>query len=335
MHAPPARAARPDQFEIMGRKIGRDRRERPPAILDPAVVAVLIGERAIERLVIQQGVARPGRPPEAAAPDEDIVCAALEILGLEIFGKSGHHGRADAGADKDIEHHAALAKGLVDTDMRRSEAAAAGGDESDRATGQEPDQAVDIDLILERDMVMHEAGQPSKPGRGAADFTAPPVVNANEAARRRGMDLAGEGFDIRQLPGGGISMTDEQHQIGLADRLPRPRRGLAVAEIDHQRRGLFEFVEPVGDFGSIQRAPGKHGVEAGGIDDLRRRSRPAPRASGDRTRPAPARTRPRSAPPFAPSASAERGGGAGWRNRRARAASSASTMAGASSARFW
>ena len=43
-----------DQFEIVGRKIGRDGRKGPPAILDPAVGAVLIGKRAIERLVIQQ-----------------------------------------------------------------------------------------------------------------------------------------------------------------------------------------------------------------------------------------------------------------------------------------
>src|SRR5258707_12525870 len=134
--------------------------------------------------MIQQTVARPGWPPEAAAPDEDLMCAALEMLSLEIFREAGHHRRADTGADKDVEHHAALAKGLVDTDMRRSEAAAASGDESNRATGQKADQAVDIDLIFESDMVMHEGGQPSKPGRGAADFTAPPVVNANEASRR-------------------------------------------------------------------------------------------------------------------------------------------------------
>jgi hypothetical protein len=42
--------------------------------------------------------------------------------------------------------------------MRRSEAAAASGDESDRATGQETDQTVDINLISESDMVMHEGG---------------------------------------------------------------------------------------------------------------------------------------------------------------------------------
>src|SRR5580765_6942742 len=117
----------------MGRKIGCDRRERPPAVLDPAVGAVLIGKRAIECLMIQQSVARPGRPPEAAAPDEDLMRAALEMLGLEIFRKAGRHRRADTGADKDIEHHAAFAKRLVDTDMRGSKAAAARGDESDRA----------------------------------------------------------------------------------------------------------------------------------------------------------------------------------------------------------
>src|ERR1700682_1884625 len=148
--------------------------------------------------MIQQGVARPGGPPKTAAPDEDLVCAALEILGLEIFRKSGHHCRADTGAGKDVEHHAALTKGLVDTDMGRSEAAATGGDESNRATGQKADQTIDIDLIFESDMVMHEGRQTSEPGRGAADFTAPPVMNANQASRRRGMNFASEGFDVRQ-----------------------------------------------------------------------------------------------------------------------------------------
>ena len=110
--------------------------------------AVLIGERAIERLVIQQRVARPGRPPEAAAFDKNLVGAALEVVGLVIFGKSRRHGGADAGADKDIERHAALAKRLVDAGMRGAEAAAAGRHESDRAAGQEADQAVDIELVL-------------------------------------------------------------------------------------------------------------------------------------------------------------------------------------------
>ena len=189
----------------MGGQIGRDRRERPPAILDPAFGAVLLGERAIERLVIQQRIARPGRPPEAAAPDEDLVGAALEMIGLVIFGKARRHRRADAGADEDIEHDAALAERLVDADMRRPKAAAAGGDESERAAGHEPDQAVDIGLILQRDMVMHEARQAGEPGRGAADLAAAPLVNANQAARRGGMNLAGEGFDLGQRTRGRLA----------------------------------------------------------------------------------------------------------------------------------
>src|SRR4029450_4951247 len=139
----------PDQFEIVGRKVGRDGRKRPPAPLDPATGAVLMVQRAMERLVIQQRIARPGRPPKAPAPDEDLVRAALEMLGFEIFGKAGHHGGADAGADKDIEHHAAFAKRLLDPDMRGSKTAAAGSDEADRAAAQEADQAVDIDLVFE------------------------------------------------------------------------------------------------------------------------------------------------------------------------------------------
>ena len=71
---------------------------------------LLLGQRAIERLVIQQGIARPGRPPEAAAFHEDVVGAALEMIGLVVLGKTRRHRRADAGADKDIEHDAALAE---------------------------------------------------------------------------------------------------------------------------------------------------------------------------------------------------------------------------------
>src|SRR5882757_10792571 len=137
----------------MGREIGRDRRERAPAILDPAVRAVLTGQRPIEHLVIQQRIARPGRPPKTAAPDKNLVGAALEILGFEILCKSSRHGRADAGAHKDIEPHAAFAKRLVDADMGGAKTAAAGGDESNRTAAEEADQAVDIDLILDRDVV--------------------------------------------------------------------------------------------------------------------------------------------------------------------------------------
>ena len=117
-------------------------------------------------------------------------------------------------------------------------------------------------------MVVHEARQPGEPGRGAADLAAAPVVNANQAARRCGMNLAGEGFDLRQGSRRRIASAHEHDHVGLADGLARPCRCFAAAEIDHQRCGMFELVEPVGDFGRIQRAPGKHGVEAGGIDDL-------------------------------------------------------------------
>jgi len=44
---------------------------------------------------------------------------------------------------------------------------------------------------------MHEGGQPSKPGRGSIDVTAPSIMNANEASRRPWVNLAGKSFDIR------------------------------------------------------------------------------------------------------------------------------------------
>src|ERR1700730_10803223 len=82
------------------------------------------------------------------------------------------------------------------------------------------------------------------------------------------MNVASESFDIRQSSRGRISTAREHDQVGLADSLARPCRGFATAKVNHQRRGVFEFVEPVSDFGCIQSAPRKHCVEAGGIDDL-------------------------------------------------------------------
>ena len=190
------------------------------------------------------------------------------MLGFEIFGKAGHHGGADAGADEDIEHHAAFAKGLVDSDMRGAKTAAAGGDEADRPAAQETDQAVDIDLIFERDVVMHERRQPGQPGRSAGDLAASMVMNADEASGRDGMNLAGEGLDFRQCGGGRLAAAREHDHVGLTDGLARPRRSVAAAEIDHQRRGVFEPVEPFGDFVRIERAAGKHRLQAVGVDNL-------------------------------------------------------------------
>ena len=161
--------ARLNELEAMLREVGGDRGKGPPAILDPALLAILRGERAVERLVIEQGVARPGWPAKAAALDEDLVGAAFEMVRLEVLGKAGRHRRADAGADKDVEGHAAFAKCLVDAGMGGAETAAAGRDEADRSPREETNQAVDIDLVLQRHMVMHEAGQARKPCRGAAE----------------------------------------------------------------------------------------------------------------------------------------------------------------------
>jgi len=82
--------------------------------------------------------------------------------------------------------------------MRRPQAAPTSGHEPDRTATEEADQAVDVNLILERNMVVHEAGKPGKPGRGSTDVTAPLVMNANEASRRHWMNFARERFDLRQ-----------------------------------------------------------------------------------------------------------------------------------------
>src|SRR5258708_26986008 len=84
------------------------------------------------------------------------------------------------------------------------------------------------------------------------------------------MNLARESLDLRQGFRGRISPAREHHHVGLADSLARPCRSFATAEVNHQRCGVFELVEPVGDLGCVQRAPGKHGIDAGGIDNLGR-----------------------------------------------------------------
>ena len=82
------------------------------------------------------------------------------------------------------------------------------------------------------------------------------------------MNLAGKGLDLRQCGGRRLAAAREHDHVGLTDRLARPWRGVATAEIDHQRRGVFEPVEPFGDVVRIERAAGKHRLQAGGIDDL-------------------------------------------------------------------
>ena len=110
-------------------------------------------------------------------------------------------------------------------------------------------------------------------------------------------------------------------------------RGVTTAEIDHQRCGIFELVEPLRDFVRIQRTAGKRCPEAGGIDDLgtdRQQvpsTHPAIKSARQRLQ-----VRRRSAPPSAPSATHEtaRCARSPWRSGAPSAASSASTMAGAS-----
>ena len=93
-------------------------------------------------------------------------------------------------------------------------------------------------------------------------------MNADEASGRDGMNLAGKGLDLGQCGGRRFAAAREHDHVGLTDRLARPGRGVAAAEINHQRRGVFELVEPFGDFVCIERAAGKHRLEAGGVDNL-------------------------------------------------------------------
>src|SRR5690242_13608851 len=82
------------------------------------------------------------------------------------------------------------------------------------------------------------------------------------------MDLTGEGLDFSQGCRGRIPAAREYDHVGLPDRLVRPWRSLAAAKIADQRRGVFKLVEPFRDFVRIERAAGKHRLNAGGVDDL-------------------------------------------------------------------
>ena len=82
------------------------------------------------------------------------------------------------------------------------------------------------------------------------------------------MNLAGEGFDVGQCSRGRLTAAGKHHHVGLPDCLACPGRGLVAAEIDHERRGVFELVEPFCNFMRIERASRKHRLQAGGVDDL-------------------------------------------------------------------
>ena len=82
------------------------------------------------------------------------------------------------------------------------------------------------------------------------------------------MHLAGERLDLGQCARRRIAAAGEHDHIGLADRLARPYRCFAAPHVDHQRRHMFEIVEPFGDFGRVEFAPRKHRAQARQIDDL-------------------------------------------------------------------
>jgi hypothetical protein len=88
-------------------------------------------------------------------------------------------------------------------------------------------------------MVMHEGGQPSKPGRGSTDVTAPSIMYANEASRRPWVNLAGKSLDIRQGSHRRIATAPEHNHVGLADSLACPGIVIVISEVNDQRRGVF------------------------------------------------------------------------------------------------
>src|SRR5207245_6681440 len=123
-----------------------DREIGAPRILDRDALELPL-QRVVEMQVIEQRVARKCVAPESPAGDKDVVDAAVDLLGREPDREAAEHGRARARAAQDVEADAAVRKGLVDADMGRTEPAAAGADEAERAAGQEAVQAPDVRVV--------------------------------------------------------------------------------------------------------------------------------------------------------------------------------------------
>ena len=71
--------------------------------------------------------------------------------------------------------------------MGGAESAAAGGDVADRTSGQEAMQAPEVEIVLERHVVVHPHVALGEPGSGALDPAGAALVQAHQPAARRRM----------------------------------------------------------------------------------------------------------------------------------------------------
>ena len=156
--------------------------------------------------MIEQAVTGKGDVLEPPAGHEHVVDAPVDLLGREQHGKAADHRGADAGAAEDIEVRAALRKGFEHADMGRAEPAAAGGDVAGRASGQEAMQALEVEVVLQRDVVVHPHVTPGEPGGGALDPAG--ARSCSRTSRRRA--------------GGWV--VNAKASTGLSFRVPRRKR---------------------------------------------------------------------------------------------------------------
>src|SRR5712672_2204087 len=115
--------------------------------------------------------------------------AEVDRLGSHPESEAGEQSGTGAGAAENVEEDAAFRKGLVNTDMGHAESATARRDVAECVASQESVQALDIRLVLKRNMVMHGHVPQTQPVGGAFDEHSASRMQEHKPAPRRRMDL--------------------------------------------------------------------------------------------------------------------------------------------------
>ena len=121
-------------------------------------------------------------------------------------------------------------------------------------------QALEVEVVLQRYVVVHPHVTPGEPGGGALDPTGAALVQPHQPAARRRMGGEHESLDrIRAFgcrPGG-----DDQDLVGLPDRLARPIGERVVGQIGDQLVFVLDGVEPIRHRRVVGGPAGKVAVE--------------------------------------------------------------------------
>src|SRR5262249_21411367 len=154
----------------------------------------------------------------------------IDLVRAQPERECAEDGGADARAAQHIEHRAAFRERLEHADMGGTERSAGGGNVTGRASGEEAMQALEVAIVLERCVVMHRDVAAVEPRRGVLDPAGAALMQADEAAACRRMRGKRKGLD---LVGVACWRTgyDDQHLVGLPDRLARPVSEAVVGEI--------------------------------------------------------------------------------------------------------